>query len=162
MFAYILEPPISKYTPNINLKLTMQYMPDIAIPLIDFGIYRDFWSSVVGTDLSRKEFLMAGDRIHILERHLNCREGINKDHDTLPPRFLNELLKDLGKSPKIPLDKMLKDYYKIRGYDENGVPKKKKPLKKTGNCLKNLGPAHPAFFYPFFYLNFWINPSLSK
>ncbi len=123
MFAYLLESPISKYTPDVLLKITMQYMPKLAIPLIDFSIYRDFWSSVVGIDISKKEFLKAGDRIHVLERYLNCREGIHKKHDTLPPRFLNEDLNHITTSKKIPLDKMLKNYYKIRGYDENGVPK---------------------------------------
>jgi len=131
MFAYLLESPVSKYTPNITLKLIMQYLPDLAIPLIDFGIYRDFWSSVVGINISKKEFLKAGDRIHVLERFLNCREGINKSHDTLPARFLNETLPDLKKSKKIPLNKMLKEYYKLRGYNEKGVPKKE-TLKQLG------------------------------
>ncbi|NMA00034.1 MAG: hypothetical protein GX924_03250, partial [Clostridiaceae bacterium] len=31
----------------------------------------------------------------------------------------------------VPLDKMLPKYYKVRGWDENGIPTKKK-LKKLG------------------------------
>ncbi len=123
MFAYVLESPISKYTPDVSLKMTMQNLPKLAIPLIDFGLYRDLWSSVTGIDISKKEFLKAGDRIHVLERYLNCREGIDSTQDTLPKRFLEEPLKSTDKQKSIPLKKMLKQYYKLRGYDENGKPR---------------------------------------
>ena len=119
MFAYILEPPLSKYTPVPMLRALMQHMPLAAIPLIDFSLYRDLWSAVTGLSLSRRAFLKAGHRIHVLERVMNLRQGLNPDEDTLPPRWLN----GHGRSSPLPLQAMLRQYYRIRGYDREGRPK---------------------------------------
>lgn len=56
---------------------------------------------------------------------MNIREGITKEDDTLPGRFLKEgRISDPGKRT-VPLKKMLDKYYRIRGYDSDGVPTKK-------------------------------------
>lgn len=125
MFAYLLEPPIAKYTPNIGLKISMQNTPDVAIPLIDFSLYKDMWCAVIGENISSREFLKAGDRIHVLERYINCREGVDRTWDTLPKRLLEEPLKDTSKTKKIPLERMLSEYYKLRGYGQDGKPTEK-------------------------------------
>jgi len=57
-------------------------------------------------------------------RYLNILEGIDHRNDTLPPRFLKEGRKSDPKNRTVPLDKMLKRYYKIKGYDINGIPTK--------------------------------------
>jgi aldehyde:ferredoxin oxidoreductase len=75
--------------------------------------------------------LKAGRRIHLLERYLNSMEGIDYKQDTLPGRFLNEGRLGDKKKHKVPLQKMLQKYYKRKGYDKNGIPKKK--------ALENLG-----------------------
>ncbi len=124
MFAYVLESPLARYTPQVLLGLFMENFPILAIPLIDFGLYRDMWRAVTGIKISRGDFLRAGDRIVVLERVLNCREGISSSEDTLPPRIMEETEKN------IPLQSMLKEYYHLRGYDEKGVP--------TPSTLKNL------------------------
>ncbi len=113
MFAYVLESPISRYTPDIILHLFMENFPSLAIPFIDFGIYRDMWSAVTGIEISRKQFLEAGDRIVVLERYMNCREGISAKDDILPLRFLVS---------EVPLEAMKKEYYLLRGYNEEGIP----------------------------------------
>ena len=53
----------------------------------------------------------------------NLREGITRADDTLPPRLLTEAIND-GQSIIIrdELELMLDDYYRLRGWDENGVP----------------------------------------
>jgi aldehyde:ferredoxin oxidoreductase len=72
--------------------------------------------------MSAGEFLQAGDRIHVLERHMNCREGISRKDDTLPDRLLKEGREEDIKNRTVPLEKMLDKYYKLRGYDTNGIP----------------------------------------
>lgn len=69
-------------------------------------------------------FLEAGERGYNLERLFNLREGIDGKQDALPSRFTHELLNPKDPNSKVPLDKMLPDYYKIRGWDEQGVPTK--------------------------------------
>ncbi len=67
--------------------------------------------------------LKAGKRIHLLERLLNTREGISAKDDVLPARFLKEGRLDDPKKHVVPLNNMLKSYYKVKGYDANGIPK---------------------------------------
>lgn len=51
-------------------------------------------------------------------REFNLREGMSKADDTLPKRFFQEELKDSGKVLlKSEFEKMLSDYYKLRGWD---------------------------------------------
>ena len=120
--SFPLEVPLSKYTPNLILHFLMQYLSKIAIHIMDISIYRKLWSSVTGIKLSNAEFLRAGERIHILERYMNTREGISRKDDTLPKRFLKEGRECDPKKTTVPLHKMLDKYYKVRGFDQNGIP----------------------------------------
>jgi len=131
MYAYTFEPPLTKYTPKTLLGFMMQNLPSIAVKLVDFSTYTSLWSAVTGIDISDAEFLKAGDRIHVLERYMNTREGISRKDDTLPPRLLKEGRKSDTNKRTVPLEKMLDKYYKIRGYDSNGIP--------TESTLKRLG-----------------------
>ena len=72
--------------------------------------------------MSRSEFLKAGERIHILERYMNTREGITVKDDTLPGRMLKEGRKNDPDGRVVPLEEMRKKYYRIRSYDDNGKP----------------------------------------
>jgi len=96
-----------------------------AIPLIDFSIYTGLWNSVTGICLSNSEFIKAGERIHVLERYMNTREGINRYDDTLPGRFLKQGRGFDRDNKVVPLKKMLPKYYKVRGFDTDGIPMKK-------------------------------------
>jgi len=131
MFAYTLEPPLSKYTPKMILGFLMQYFPAMAVKLIDFSTYTSLWSGAVGLPMTSSEFLRAGERIHVLERYMNTREGISRKDDTLPERFLKEGRECDKKARTVPLEKMLDEYYKLRGYDTDGIPTQKM-LEKLG------------------------------
>ena len=78
-------------------------------------------------------FLILGERSFNLERLFNLREGLTAADDSLPDRLTKtpqpanpECEKTGNVNPKyvVPLEKMLKKYYKVRGWDKNGVPKK--------------------------------------
>jgi len=125
MFAFLLEPPLAKYTPDFILGPLMQYLPTVAIPLIDFSIYTDLWQSVTGIPVSNSEFIKAGERIHVLERLMNTREGINRHDDVLPGRLMKQGRKSDTLNKKVELDKMISQYYTLRGYDIDGIPLKK-------------------------------------
>ena len=77
------------------------------------------------------QMLKIGRRIQVLERYMNTREGISKKDDTLPGRLLKEGRKNDPKGRTVPLDKMLPRYYRVRGYDKNGIPGDR-TLKKLG------------------------------
>ncbi len=126
MFALLMEPFLAKYTPDFILGLLMQYLPSVAIPLIDTSTYTELWTSITGIHLSNSDFLKAGERIHVLERHMNVREGITHKDDTLPKRLLEQGRGFDDENKVVPLDKMLPEYYKARGFDHQGVPLKSK------------------------------------
>jgi len=121
-FGYLFESPLTKRTPDFLLGKLMQYLPAAAIRLTDLGLFVGFWSSVTGIRMSRREFLQAGERIHVLERTMNTREGISRKDDTLPGRMLKEGRLSDAKGQTVPLERLLDRYYRIKGYDRNGIP----------------------------------------
>lgn len=92
-----------------------------------------FIDAVTGWKYSEAEATRVADRIYTLERLFNLREGFTREDDVLPWRSLNEPMPDgPAKGNTVPLEKMLVDYYKERGWDENtGVPRDE-TLKELG------------------------------
>jgi aldehyde:ferredoxin oxidoreductase len=121
-FGYIFESPMTRYTPDFILGKLMQYLPQIAIPLTDVSLFAGLWGSTTGIKMSSGDFLKAGERIHTLERLMNTKEGISRKDDTLPARMLKESRTSDAENWTVPLDKLLDRYYRIKGYDNNGIP----------------------------------------
>ncbi len=93
--------------------------------------YGAMTAAATGWDIDGNEVLKIGERIWNLERLFNLREGFDKDDDTLPERLLKEPMPEgPNKGTVHKLGELLPEYYKIRGWDENGVPteEKKKEL----------------------------------
>lgn len=86
---------------------------------------------VTGYNMNIGKFVKTGERGYNLERIINIRQGLKGSDDTLPKRLTSELQRADDPDSKVKLDVMLKDYYKIRGWDANGVPTKTR-LKKLG------------------------------
>ncbi len=86
--------------------------------------YRDLLNAVTGFDYTTDEMMLAGERIWNLERKFNYAAGFSSKDDTLPPRFLKDPMPDGPvKGSVVPLDVLLKDYYKVRKWDEKGNPR---------------------------------------
>ncbi len=124
-FAYMLEPFIAKVTPKPILSAAMYLVPRLAITLMDWSIFSGFFSAITGIKINQWDFLKIGERIQVLERYMNTKMGVSKKDDTLPEKFLSEDCGDYKRKATVPLEKMVKKYYKIRGYDENGIPTEK-------------------------------------
>lgn len=56
-------------------------------------------------------------------RRFNIREGLTIQDDTLPPGLLDNKLENKSSINRDELEKLVLDYYKIRGWDEKGVPR---------------------------------------
>jgi aldehyde:ferredoxin oxidoreductase len=83
------------------------------------------YTYITGIKRTPPELLQIGKRIFFLKRIFNIANGINKAHDTLPKRFLEEPLHEGGaKDQIVELNEMLKEYYEYVGWDEKGVPRK--------------------------------------
>jgi aldehyde:ferredoxin oxidoreductase len=96
-----------------------------------FGIGADdlaeMLSALTGIDYPVEEFMKAGERVWNLERLWNLKAGFTAEDDTLPERLLKD---PIGTGPSKGsvnrLGVMLPEYYKLRGWDGNGVPGDKK------------------------------------
>jgi aldehyde:ferredoxin oxidoreductase len=138
-FAVFLEPPLIKLSPVKLLWTLVQNVAPVALNLMDVSLWPELWYAILGKSyvpyFSMLKFYKTGERIHMLERYMNTREGISKKDDTLPLRLLTEGRKCDVKERVVPLEPMLKKYYKLRGYDSNGIPKKR-ILKRLGIEIK--------------------------
>jgi len=77
-----------------------------------------------GFDYTVHEVKVAGERIWNLEKLFNLKAGFTRDDDTLPKRLLEEPLTEGGPKGQVcRLEDMLPEYYELREWDENGVPK---------------------------------------
>ena len=78
-----------------------------------------------GAGYTPEEVMIAAERVYNLERMFLIKAGSTED--TLPHRMLHEPLPDgPAKGKVVELDKMLPEFYKLRGWDEKGVPTKEK------------------------------------
>jgi len=94
-------------------------------------------AAVSGMDFSTGELIRVGERVYNLERLYNNRQGFTRADDTLPPRLLNEPSPDgPSKGWVSHLEPMLEEYYRSRGWDQQGTPKPRK--------LEDLGLAELA------------------
>lgn len=75
---------------------------------------------------SSDEVMKVGERVNNLVRLFNIREGLTKDLDTLPKRFFSESLKEGPcRDRVVELDQLMEEYYLVRGWDQEGIPREK-------------------------------------
>jgi len=90
-----------------------------------------------GMEISETQLMEIGERIYTIERLFNLREGFSRKDDNLPERYFKEptpIGLPVAKNKKIDrekFNKMLDKYYKLHGWDNNGIP--------TATTLKKLG-----------------------
>jgi len=83
--------------------------------------YEKWLTYITGQTFSSGHLQEIGGRIFNLERMYNLREGLTGKDDTLPPRILNESIYEHMDSGH-PLGDLLPRYYKLRGWNADGVP----------------------------------------
>jgi aldehyde:ferredoxin oxidoreductase len=89
--------------------------------------YRDAINHATGWSLSTDEVEAIGERVYTLERLVNVQRGVaSRETDTLPYRVTHEPIPDGPAAgmycPPAELERMLDDYYAVRGWDDDGVP----------------------------------------
>ncbi len=93
------------------------------------------YNLATGFDMPLEEFRQAGERIWTLEKAFNVREGWTEKDDYPAPRIMEDPIKEgVAKGALVTRDefkRMLKAYFKERGWTEDGLLPKKK-LKELG------------------------------
>jgi aldehyde:ferredoxin oxidoreductase len=99
--------------------------------LILCRFYRDLYSweelekvigMVTGLPASRAELRKKAAAIATMTRIFNLREGLQPEPDRLPKRLTREALPTSQALSEAEMERMLKDYYRLRAWDEQGVP----------------------------------------
>jgi len=87
-------------------------------------------SAATGWKLSVDDMTVIGERVWNLTRMFNVREGFTRKDDTLPHRIAKEPLKGGKADGRVvkpeDFNKMLDEYYRLRGWDKEGRPTKEK------------------------------------
>jgi len=108
---------------DINIRNSL-----VVCDFLPFGLDRlaPILTKATGIDLTPEKLMLIGERIHNLARIYNLNNGRTSKDDTLPGRFFEEemtagLLKGKKMTREFFTD-LLQEYYRIRGWDEFGVP----------------------------------------
>ena len=92
--------------------------------------YAEMINAVTGWNLTVEDVEHIGERIYNLERAFNVREGISRKDDSLPYRVMEEPVPDGPhqgmRCSREELNQMLEEYYRLRGWTDQGIPTKQK------------------------------------
>lgn len=103
----------------VELELELEHYPQIL-------------KTITGIDYSVDDLLKISEKVYNLTRAFWFREveGFGRKYDTVPGRFLKEPVPTGPTKGKIiteeQISQFLSQYYKLRGWDENGKPTKEK------------------------------------
>jgi aldehyde:ferredoxin oxidoreductase len=129
--------------PRFSLRqaaMTAKNQQDIGIIQDSMGVCRftgfaagaEYWTkayaAATGEDIGREEIEQSAERIATLERSFNIKAGITRKDDNLPLRFKTVPIKIKDAECLVSendRDRMLDDYYTIRGWDNDGIPSKR-------------------------------------
>jgi len=82
-----------------------------------------------GFDFTLKDLLGCGERTWLLKRGLGNMMGVSSKDDRLPKRILMPLKEGSAAGSVPDVEKLLREYYELRGLDQDGKPKKEVLIK---------------------------------
>ena len=94
-----------------------------------FGVdmFVELLNTATGFEYTEESYMKTGERIWNLTKLFNIRNGVTRENETVPERIMEEELeKDEARIGREKFEKMLNEYYMLRGWDRNGVPTKEK------------------------------------
>jgi len=83
---------------------------------------REVITATTGMDLSEEDLRKIACHISNATRTFNIREGVTREDDTLPRRFFEEPIEEGKIFKREDFDRLLTEYYELRGWDKRGVP----------------------------------------
>ncbi len=105
--------------------LTMCKNVGLSMDVLDFELAAELLQAGTGLKFTEDTVNKALRATITNDRLMNIDFGITAEDDTLPHRFTHEpLTEGASKNQVVPVQDMVKDYYRLKGWDENGVPKK--------------------------------------
>ncbi len=84
---------------------------------------REVIEATTGMELGEEDLRKIACNISNATRTFNVREGLTREDDTLPRRFFEEPIEEGKIFKREDFDRLLAEYYELRGWDERGKPK---------------------------------------
>ena len=82
----------------------------------------ELFNAITGWDYSVEELMLTGERGFTVQRMNNLRDGYNADNDVLPKKMQKVAKDGVRAGKQIPFAEMMKEYYQLRGWNDNGAP----------------------------------------
>jgi len=86
------------------------------------GDVKELFNAITGWDYSTDELLEAGERAFTVQRLINLRDGYNAKTDVLPKKMFQAAKEGRRAGQLPPFAELMKDYYQLRGWNEQGEP----------------------------------------
>ena len=119
-----LAAKLQDFATLMNSLVLCIFMPDGAsMTLIDI---LNCFNAITGLHWSVGQLLKVGERSFNLQRLINIRDGKGMEYDRMPKRMFEPAKQGFRKSRVPPADALIKEYYNIRGWDEEGNPTSEK------------------------------------
>jgi aldehyde:ferredoxin oxidoreductase len=129
---------LNPFTPEHKADIVMreQIMSSVKYSLIacnfcsiDYEMIARLLTTAVQVSCTESDLIRTGKRIWTLTRLINIREGLSRNDDSVAPRMVNDPLPEgppKGRTlTQVDFDRMLGEYYKLWGWDDNGKPTKR-------------------------------------
>jgi aldehyde:ferredoxin oxidoreductase len=105
--------------------LTMCKNVGLSMDILDFPFAAKLLKAGTGLNFTSENIDKALKGIIDTDRRLNIELGVDHTQDTLPRRFTHEpLTEGASKGQVVAIEQMVKDYYRLRDWDEEGNPPK--------------------------------------
>ncbi len=106
--------------------LTMCKNVGLSMDVLDFELAAELLQAGTGLKFTEDAVNKSLRATITNDRLMNIDFGVTSADDTLPHRFTHEpLMEGASKNQVVPVRDMVRDYYRLKEWDENGVPKKK-------------------------------------
>jgi aldehyde:ferredoxin oxidoreductase len=107
--------------------LTMCKNIGLSMDILDFDFAARLLQAGCGLKFTPERINEALRGVIERDRLMNIDFGVDASQDTLPKRFTHEpLKKGASKANVVPVERMVKEYYQIKGWDQKGVPSRKR------------------------------------
>ena len=107
--------------------LTMCKNIGLSMDILDFDLASGLLKTGTGLKFTPEQIDTALIGVINADRRLNIDFGVDASQDTLPKRFTHEPLEEgPSKGNVVPVKDMVKEYYRLRGWDVNGKPRESK------------------------------------
>lgn len=94
-----------------------------------FDNWIELFNLATGKAITEDDLLTAAKRVRLLERAFGVTRGFDRKDDTLPEKLFKSVVPEgIYKGEKLDkkkFNKMVDEYYELRGWDKNGIPTEK-------------------------------------